>query len=220
MLKDISAVIFDLDGTLVDSMWVWKQIDIEYLNKRGLSLPEDLQKNIQGLSFTETAHYFKNRFNLADEIETIKDEWNSMARNFYESVIQIKKGVKDFLEHLKTNGYKIALATSNSYYLTESVLKNNGIFQYFEAIVTTCEVPRDKSYPDVFLEAASRINVLPECCLVFEDSIAAVSGARLAGMKIIGVYDNYGTCTPKELEEVTDHIIEDFDSIVRVFNKK
>lgn len=214
MLKGIKAVIFDLDGTLVDSMWVWKQIDIEYLKKRNIILPEDLQKNIQSLSFTQTASYFKERFNLNESAEEIKQEWIDMSKEYYINVIKTKKGVKEFLYYLKKNSYKIGMSTSNHYDLAVSVLKNNNIYEYFDKIVTTCEVPRDKSFPDVFLETAKRLGAEPAQCLVFEDTVSSVAGARSAGMKVVGVYDSYGTCTQEELAQVTDHLIEDFECVV------
>ena len=216
MLNNIEAVIFDLDGTLIDSMWVWKQIDIEYLKSKGYALPENLQRDIQGLSYTETAIYFKERFHLAESIDDIKQEWNQMVFHYYSSVITIKKGVKEFLDYLKIKGYKIGIATSNYIDQTRAVLSRNGILDYFQTITTACEVPRGKAYPDVFLETARRLHVSPEKCLVFEDSIVSVRGARAAGMHVVGVYDSCGTCTCEELSSITDHLIEDFSSITQL----
>ena len=83
MLENIKAVIFDLDGTLVDSMWMWREIDIEYLAGFGIELPDDLQKSISGMSFSETAEYFKDRFGIKDDTDTIKKRWNEMAWDMY-----------------------------------------------------------------------------------------------------------------------------------------
>lgn len=214
MLKNIEAVIFDMDGTIIDSMWVWKQVDIDFLKKRNIEVPDNLQKYIEGLSFTETAHYFKNTFSLQEDIEEIKAEWTDMVRDYYTSVIEAKKGVKEFLDYLKSNNYKIGMATSNYSELVEAVLNKNDMLKYFDEIVTTCEVPRDKSYPDVFLETAKRLGTAPDKCIVFEDTLLAVGGARAAGMKVIGVYDKLGTCTPEELAEATDLLVEHFEYIV------
>lgn len=109
MLKNIEAVIFDLDGTLVDSMWMWKTIDIEYLARFGLEFPQDLQSSIEGMSFSETAVYFKKRFNLPDSIDQIKSDWNQMAWDKYLYEVPLKEGVREFLEYLKERQFPQAL---------------------------------------------------------------------------------------------------------------
>ena len=91
MLRDIEAVIFDMDGSLVDSMWMWRAIDIEYLGRYKIPLPENLQSEIEGMSFRETACYFKEHFAIPDSLEEIMAEWNRMAWNKYMYEVPLKK---------------------------------------------------------------------------------------------------------------------------------
>lgn len=213
MLNNINAVIFDLDGTLVDSMWIWKEIDIKYLEKRGIGLPDDLQKAIEGMSFTETANYFKDRFNLLDDIETIKLEWNDMAGLYYSNQIGLKKGVKEFLDLLKANNIKIGIGTSNSRELATMVLKKNDIYDYFDIIRTSCEVEKGKPFPDVFLKAAEDLGARPEECLVFEDTYAGVLAAKRASMKVIAISDELSLPYKSEIMTVADNYVDNFIGI-------
>ena len=119
----IEAVIFDLDVSMVDSMWLWKAIDIEYLGKFGITLPENLQACIEGMSFSETAAYFKERFNLPDDLDTIKAEWNRMAWDKYTYEVHVIEGVTELLEYCIEHGIKAGIATSNSRELVENVVK-------------------------------------------------------------------------------------------------
>lgn len=219
MLKNIKAVIFDMDGTLIDSLWVWDKVDIDFLQRRNIELPTDFKQAIEGLSFPDTAKYVKNKFNMIETYEEIMDEWSEMVKEYYTSEIEIKKGVKEFLSYLKINNYKIGIATSNFRSLIKPVLIRNEIFEYFDVIVTTDEVPRDKSFPDVFLETAKRLNIPPQECLVFEDTLCAVLSAKSASMNVVGIYDPHGTYTMDELEAVSDHLIENFESIVTDYCK-
>lgn len=220
MLTDIKAVIFDMDGTLIDSIWVWAQVDIDYLKNLNLELPPDLRRAIEGLSFTETAIYFKNRFDIKDSIKDIMQDWTNMVEKYYCDIIEIKKGVTEFLIYLKEHNYKIGMATSNSSNLVKPVLERNNIYQYFDKIVTTDEVPRDKSFPDVFIETSRRLGVIPSECLVFEDTLCAILSAKSAGMRVVGVYDKHGTSTLDEIAEISDHFIEDFEYILKLNAKK
>lgn len=202
MLENIKGAIFDLDGTLVDSMWVWSKIDIDYLKSKGHALPENLNSEICHLSFTQTANYFKERFSLSDSIDTILKDWNNMAYNHYSENVKLKDGVKEFLDKLKENNIKIALATSNSVPLLETCLKNNGIYDYFDSITTTDEVSNGKNCPDVYLLAAKKLNVNPKNCIVFEDILPAIKGAKAADMTVIAVSDKHSL---NDLDEIINH---------------
>lgn len=213
-MNNIKAAIFDLDGTLVDSMWVWEQIDIDFLKSKGYTPPKDLKDDITHLTFNQTAEYFKNRFNLSDSIDEITDTWHNMAYSFYSSKVKLKPGVISFLNKLKSLNIKIGLATSNSIPLLEATLKNNGIYHLFDAITVTEEVKKSKENPDVYLLCANKLNVPPENCIVFEDIIAAVKGAKLAGMKVIGVYDKASEDQEELLSKACDKYIYDYNELV------
>lgn len=213
-MDNIKAAIFDLDGTLVDSMWVWEQIDIEFLRSKGYTPPADLKDAITHLTFKQTAEYFKNRFNLSDSIDEITDTWHNMAYDFYSSKVKLKEGVIEFFNKLKSLDIKIGLATSNSLPLLEATLKNNGIYNFFDAITVTDEVKKSKENPDVYLLCANKLNVSPENCVVFEDIIAAVKGAKLAGMKVIGVYDKASEDQEEILSKTCDKYIYSYNELI------
>lgn len=213
MFQDIKAVIFDLDGTLVDSMWIWRDIDIEYLEKRNIELPDDLQREIEGMSFTETAQYFKDRFGLTDDIEVIKEEWRRMAEDYYLNHIPLKKGVSNFLSHLTKRGIKIGIGTSNARDLAEAVIKKHNLMECFQSIRTSCEVEKGKPHPDVFLKVAEDLGVAPRNCLVFEDTFAGVMAAKRAGMKVFAVADESSVPYKDEICSMADKYIMDFEEI-------
>ena len=213
MLKDKEAVIFDMDGSLVDSMWVWKEIDIAYLGKFHLTIPEDLQRQIEGMSFTETAVYFKERFSLPCTVEEIKADWNQMAWEMYRTRVMPKPGAIDFLEHCKKQNIKIGIATSNSRPIVDMVLKEREIASYFSCIMTGCEAKKGKPAPDVYLLTAEQLQVAPEKCLVFEDIVSGILAGKAAGMEVCAVEDAYSAYQREEKKKLADYYIQDFREI-------
>lgn len=212
--KDIKAVIFDLDGTLIDSMWLWKQIDIDYLGKHNLEFPHDLQSAIEGMSFTETALYFKETFQLPYTIEEIKREWNEMAWYKYTHEVPLKDGVGLFLDYLKMKNIKMGIATSNSRELVDLVVEKLGIKGYFHSIRTSCEVTKGKPSPDIYLLVANDLDVKAEECLVFEDVIHGIMAGINAGMKVCAVYDDFSKDVTDEKVRLADYFINSFNEIV------
>jgi len=218
MFFDCQAFIFDLDGTLVDSMWIWKQIDIDYLKKYGIELPDNLQHEIEGMSFTETAQYFKNRFGINEDIETIKDEWNAMAAHLYEKEIRLKSGAAQLLKTLSQRGVRLGIGTSNFRALAESVLYSNGIHGYFDVIRTSCEVEKGKPSPDIYLKVAEELKTEPSRCIVFEDTYAGILAAKRAGMKACAVYDEHSKSRWQELVDLADMHVESMYEIDAEFD--
>lgn len=213
LLKGKKAVLFDLDGTLVDSMWVWRDIDIDFLSAIGRELPDDLQKCIEGMSFTETAEYFKKRFDIKDDVEDIKSKWNKMAYDKYTSEVKLKKGAKEFLARLKADGILVGIASSNSMTLIEGALKAEGVFEYFDAITTACEAGAGKPAPDIYLLAAKKLDVEPEKCLVFEDIPMGIMAGNAAGMTTVAVEDDYSKGMRDEKIKLASYYIEDYTNI-------
>ena len=207
-------ILFDLDGTLVDSMWIWESIDVEYLDRFGLELPEDLHSCIEGMSFSETAQYFKERFFFLVTLEKMKSDWNRMAWEKYTQEVPLKSGIREFLRYHRARGVKMAVATSNSRELAEAVIAVHGLTDTFDVIVTGCDVAHGKPFPDVYLEAAVRLGVDPSECLVFEDVVAGIQAGRSAGMEVAAVEDAYSLYQERQKKELADLYIADYQELL------
>ena len=210
MLDNIEAVIFDLDGSLVDSMWMWEAIDVEYLSRFQIPLPKNLQSDIEGMSFSETAVYFKERFQRADSLDKIKADWNLMAWDKYTNEVPLKPGVSDFLENCKLNHIKLGIATSNSRELVTNIAAVHRLDNYFDCIMTACEVSHGKPAPDIYLAVSKILKVEPQKCLVFEDIIPGIQAGKNAGMRVCAVEDDYSAHQRKEKQMLSDYYITDY----------
>ncbi len=210
MMCDKEAVIFDLDGSLVDSMWMWHEIDREYLGRFGLELPENLQAQIEGMSFSETAVYFKERFQIPDSLELMKSDWNRMAWDKYTNEVPLKPGIPEFLKECKKRNIKLGIATSNSRELVDNIAHVHSFENYFDCIMTACEVAHGKPAPDIYLAVAECLQVQPEKCLVFEDIIPGIMAGKNAGMKVCAVEDEYSAHDRAAKQKLADYYIEDF----------
>jgi 16S rRNA pseudouridine516 synthase len=192
---------------------MWKDIDIAYLGKYGLSMPEDLQTCIEGMSFSETAVYFKERFSLPMSLEEIKAEWTQMAWEKYAHEVPLKKGALKLLKYLKNKGIKTGIATSNSIDLVRLVLKNCKVDEFFDSIHTACEVKRGKPAPDIYELVASKLQVLPKDCLVFEDVVQGILAGKNAGMEVCSVYDDFSKEMEAEKRAASDYYITSFEEL-------
>ena len=214
MLENVKAVIFDLDGTMADSMKVWTDIDIKFFEKRNMEFPEDLQKAIEGMSFTETASYFIKRFQLPETVEELKATWSAQAIDEYRDNVKLKDGVLEFLKYLKDTGRKIGIATSNSRDLLNVFLTANNLTQYIDEAVTSCDVCAGKPAPDVYLKTAELLGVDTCQCLVFEDIPMGIMAGKNAGMKVCAVEDAYSLQMTQSKKELADYYIHDFFEVM------
>ncbi|MGN0570429.1 MAG: HAD family hydrolase [Candidatus Fimenecus sp.] len=213
-IKKFKGVIFDLDGTLIDSMDVWNQVDIEFFKRRSMEVPEGYKKVIGKMPFTAIAEYTKEKYSIKESAEEIIEEWHAIALEEYKYNVKLKDGAKEFIEKCKENGLKCTYATASADILCKTVLKANNVYEYFDSKAYVYEVDKDKSEPDVYLLAAERLNLNPQECIVFEDIIEGVKSAKKGGFTVCGVYDDSSAKDEKEIREIADYYIKSFTELL------
>lgn len=209
------AAIFDLDGTLLDSMYVWKHIDEVYFARRGMKTPPDYGRALAGLSYRESAEYTRQRFGFTEPWEEIVAEWTQLAHEEYACHVPLKEGAREYLKHLKRSGVKLAVATALPEYLYKPCLEHLGILNYFSALCSTDDTGgRGKKDGEVFLLAAQRLNVAPAQCAVFEDTLEGLHGAKKAGMLAYCAKDPANSHAHPEIETFADRMFSSFFELV------
>ena len=211
LILNYDTFIFDMDGTIVNSLGIWEKIDCEFLEKkRAIKVPVDYSAAIATMNFKETADYTIKRFNLSDSPESLMEEWTEMAVCEYSRNLFLKDGVKEFFCELKKNNKKIALSTSSPEIFYKPLLINNGVYDMFDAFSDTNEAGIGKKSPKVYLLAAEKCATLPERCIVFEDVLEAAKTAKSAGFAVCGVFDEKSRQNKEEMMKICDWYIEGF----------
>ncbi len=214
MLDNVKAMIFDMDGTLMDSMWIWPDIDDYYVKKYDLVLPDDFHTAIEGKAYRETAQYFIDVLHMSMDVEAIMKEWTQLAYERYKNDVFLKPGAKELLKYGKEKGIVFGIATSNGRSLVDMVLKERNIQQYFQSVRTSCEVGKGKPSPDVYLKVSEDIGVSPENCLVFEDVPMGILAGKRAGMRVCAIYDKFSEKQDQQKKELADYYIRDFRDVM------
>lgn len=214
MLTNIDGIIFDMDGTLIDSMWVWPSLDDLYMEKYGLAQPEGFHQIIEGMSCEEVADYFLATFpTLTCTRDEMIEEWVEMAYEAYTTRVTLKEGALSFIRKMKDEGKKIGIATSNAKALVYDTLDALKVSHMFDVVRTAGEVGAGKPAPDVYLLVAREMGISPERCLVFEDVPMGILAGKNAGMKVCAIADDFSDGQLKKKKELADYFIEDFRDI-------
>ena len=205
----IKGAIFDLDGTLLDSMFVWDTIGEINLRSIGYEPKENLNETFKTMSLYNAACYYKSEYGVTLSVDEIMDGVNRMVEKYYINEVQLKTGVYDFIKHLHNIGVKMCIATATDKYLVEAALERCGIKECFSEIFTCTDVGHGKDEPFIFRKAMDYLGTARENTVVFEDAYHAAKTAKSDGFITVAVFDSHET-KQAELHSVSDCFIENF----------
>lgn len=208
----IKGAIFDLDGTLFDSMFIWDTIGEIYLRSIGYDPKENLNETFKTMSLYNAACYYRNEYGVTLSVDEIMDGVNRMVEKYYMNEVQLKPGVYDFVKHLHNIGVKMCIATATDKYLVEAALERCGINEYFSEIFTCTSVGHSKNEPDIYREALKHLGTTKEDTLIFEDAVYAIRTAKTDGFKVVAVYDKSEE-NQAEVKTLCDFYMKDYSDM-------
>ncbi|MBQ2898021.1 MAG: HAD family phosphatase [Clostridia bacterium] len=205
----IKGAIFDLDGTILDSMFIWGTIGEDYLRSLGQEPKESLKETFKTFTLEQAAHYYRDNYGVALSVNEIISSVNKMVENYYKNSVPLKHGIEIFLGKLKTKGVKMCIATVTDKHLAEAALDRLGIRDYFSEILTCASVGHNKEEPHIYREAQKHLGTDKGETVVFEDSLHALKTAKSDGFVTAGVFDAHEE-NQDELKKIADSYIENY----------
>lgn len=212
---EVKAVIFDMDGTLIDSTGIWHQIDINFFSKRGMELPNDYAQHIVHLGLKQAAVYTKETYHLDDSPKDIMDEWHSMSLDMYKYHVPLKAHAKELLDLFRNKGIKMAIATANDEELYRPCIERLGIGDYFDEIADVDTAKEGKQSAKIYLDLAEKLGYEPQSVLVLEDMPTCIKTAHKNGFITVAVYDSNSKDFDQVKKDNSDLFINDFDELIK-----
>ena len=197
--KNKKLLIFDMDGTLLDSMGFWQNLGRRYLESKGKAPENNLEKIIESMTLKESASYFKTKYNLEEDVETIIKQ----VLDFIED-----KYLKDFLIKAHSEGYKMCILTTSEKSQAIGALKRTGVLDLFDEIYTDRDFDLSKKNPQIYVKTCEKMGESPSDTVVFEDALYAVESAKKAQCTVIGVYDEYSKCDWQNIKNIANSTID------------
>lgn len=220
LTKDIKGVIFDVDGVLLDSMVIWKDLGARYLQSIGKTPEEGLAEILFSMSMEQGAEYLREHYSLGLTADEIGKGLQDMLRDFYYHEVKAKPGAEQLLQAVSDAGIKITAATSSPRGHIERALERNGLLRYIGRMFTNAEIGKSKHFPDIYEAAAGHMGTTPAETCVFEDSLYALKTAAAAGYHTVGVYDSKGEPDQEGLRESAGVYVHDPAEALRLFQGK
>ena len=189
----MKAVIFDMDGVIIDSEPLWDQSDSSFIEKHGLDVSHDpaIKGILAGKGMPESAAILKEMYGITDTVEEMNRVRTDVLMSLYDAHLVLEKGFIELAERLKNAGVRMALASGSPYALIDYVIDRFAIRKFFHTIISSDDLPKGKPEPDIFLETARRLGVHATDCLVVEDSVNGLESAKRAGMKCVAYFRPY-----------------------------
>ncbi|WP_106450472.1 HAD family hydrolase [Trichococcus alkaliphilus] len=206
----LEAAIFDLDGTLLDSMPIWQGLGENYLLQKKLQPARGLQDALKKMSLPQAAQHFQAVYGLREAEETILSEITTLIADFYRYEVPLKAGVAEYLQKLQAQNVKMCIATATERHLAESALERLGIRKYFSTILTSSEVKAGKEDPLIYQRALEQLGAPSRKTVVFEDALHAIVTATAAGFRVVGVYDETSAQDRERIKALTEQYIYSF----------
>lgn len=207
----IKCAIFDFDGTLFDSMFIWESVGEIYLRSLGKEAKASLREDVRALSLYQSACFMREEYDLSLSVEQIMEGINQTVENFYIHEVLPKSGVMDFLERMRKVKIPMCIATASERYQIQAALSRCGMEQYFEAIFTCGEIGHGKDEPVIFQKAMMHFGADRSTTIVFEDAIHAVKTAKADGFMVAAVFDD-SEKRQSEIRILSDCYISDFEN--------
>ena len=207
----LQSAIFDMDGTLLDSMAIWDNASSRARRALGVEPRPDLRDRVHSLTLREGAQYCKDAYGLPQTVEELVALTKEQVREFYRTEVQAKPGVPEFLSLLKLEGVWMYVTTNTDRDLVEIALEHTGLRDYFRGILTCAEVGAGKKdSPEIFERAMRRLRSTKRDTVVFEDALHAIRTAKAAGFRICAVYDPSAEDEQEEIRALADTYIRSF----------
>lgn len=207
----ITGAIFDMDGTLLDSMDYWASAPSEFLRQNGIVPPPDAGRFFLEKGMTSAHKLWSEECGLTLSLEETREQIYAITKKGYESNVRVKAGARELLDRLKANGVKMCLATATDRDVVEAVLKRLGIDSYFSRIFTCTEVGKGKAFPLIYETALDYLGTDKETTYIFEDAHYAIVTAKGAGFKVVGIYDRNVYVPKDEIKALCDIYLDEDD---------